>query len=207
LLKDTSTLDGEVWFEFAAVQLLAGDANGYRETCKTMLKAGQAGIMRRYLVARAFTLAADPMVDVALASKLGDEELQRIRDFWSLTEQGALQYRSKRYKETIPLFEASLRARPAPGAAVLNWLWLAMAHHQLGQVKEARTYLDKAAAWLDSLGGQFPKADARAYSLHRHNWLEAHVLRREAEALIQPTGRQSGTEHGVRGAHTPDRLQ
>jgi hypothetical protein len=26
--------------------------------------------------------------------------------------------------------------------------------------------------------------------LHRHNWLEAHVLRREAEALLSPSGKK-----------------
>jgi hypothetical protein len=36
--------------------------------------------------------------------------------------------------------------------------------------------------------------------LHLHNWLEAHVLRREAEALIQPKDPRNGTENQDRGA-------
>ncbi|HEV3162937.1 MAG TPA: hypothetical protein VGZ22_02770 [Isosphaeraceae bacterium] len=33
--------------------------------------------------------------------------------------------------------------------------------------------------------GMLARAEAEV-GLHLHNWLEAHVLRREAEALIQP---------------------
>jgi hypothetical protein len=36
--------------------------------------------------------------------------------------------------------------------------------------------------------------------LHYHNWLEAHVLRREAEALIPFTDPRSGPENRERGA-------
>jgi hypothetical protein len=35
--------------------------------------------------------------------------------------------------------------------------------------------------------------------LHLHNWLEAHVLRREAEALILSTGPRNGPENRERG--------
>jgi hypothetical protein len=39
-----------------------------------------------------------------------------------------------------------------------------------------------------------PASAEAEVGLHLHNWLETHVLRREAEALIQPTGRPGGTE-------------
>jgi hypothetical protein len=42
--------------------------------------------------------------------------------------------------------------------------------------------LDRANNWLDQQGGQMP-LDEYAMGAHRHNWLEAHVLRQEAEAL------------------------
>src|SRR5262249_14899486 len=45
LLKTQAQIAGidiaEIWFEYAAVQLLAEDRAGYRETCKLMLKAGR----------------------------------------------------------------------------------------------------------------------------------------------------------------------
>jgi tetratricopeptide (TPR) repeat protein len=151
-------------------------------------------------VARACTLAPHAVADVSLPGRLAEKELQGSREFWSLTEQGALAYWAGRFQEAVPLFAQSLRANPKPGAAVVTWLWLALAHQRLGKAEEARRWLGKAQAWPDQYGDGMPaRADAEV-GLHLHNWLEAHVLRREAEALIQPAGRRSGTEHGERGA-------
>jgi tetratricopeptide (TPR) repeat protein len=145
-----------------------------------MLKAGRDNKLRAYLVARAGTLAPDSVDEAALLSEVSARELKtNAAKFWSLTEQGALCYRTKKYKEAARLFEQSLEAEGKPGAAVLNWLWLALAHHQLGEADEARRWLDKAA-WLDVLGSELP-ANADAFTLHRHNWLEAHILRQEAD--------------------------
>jgi tetratricopeptide (TPR) repeat protein len=151
---------------------------------------------RSYHVARACTLAPDAVADLSLPARLAEKELQGSREFWSLTEQGALAYRTGRFQEAVPLFEQSLRANPRPGVAVLNWLWLALAHQRLGKAEEARHWLGKAQAWLDQYRDGMPDRAEAEVGLHLHNWLEAHVLRREAEALIQPTGRPSSTEHG-----------
>jgi hypothetical protein len=80
--------------------------------------------------------------------------------------------------------EQSLRVEPKSGPAVVNWLWLALAQHRLGKPEEARHWLSRAQALLDQYGdGLTPRADEEL-GLHLHNWLEAHVLRREAEALL-----------------------
>jgi hypothetical protein len=53
LMKDTPTNSGEVWFEFAAAQLLAGNRQGYRDTCKRMLEGSpKTPKIRGYLLAR-----------------------------------------------------------------------------------------------------------------------------------------------------------
>jgi eukaryotic-like serine/threonine-protein kinase len=182
--------DGELWFECAAVQLLAGDRAGYRRSCVRLLELGTARIpnVRSYHVARAWTLAplADEK-DSAKVSALAARELkQSAAEFWSLTEGGALLCRAGRPKEAVPLLERSLAANEKPGAAVLNWLWLAFTYHQLGQADKAREWLARADAWLDKLGGEkppLPRADE--LGLHDHNWLEAQVLRRELDALLR----------------------
>jgi hypothetical protein len=86
----------------------------------------------------------------------------------------------------VPLFEPSLKADPTPGHAVLNWLWLALAHQRLGKAEEARRWLGKARAWLDQYRDGMPALAEVEVGLQLHNWLEAHVVRREAEALIRP---------------------
>jgi hypothetical protein len=67
---------------------------------------------------------------------------------------------------------------------VLNWLWLALANQRLGKAEEAARWLGKAQAWLDQYGEGMPGGAEEEQGVHLHNWLEAHVLRREAEALL-----------------------
>jgi hypothetical protein len=106
-----------------------------------------------------------------------------------------LAYRAGRFHEAVPLFEQSSRANPKPGAAVLNWLWLALAHQHLGKAEESRRWLIKAQAWLDQYSDGMPAGAEQELGLHLHNWLEAHVLRREAEALIQSEASRIRTEN------------
>jgi hypothetical protein len=181
------TDDGELWFEYAAVQLLADDRAGYRRACAHMLARCQpAGPMRPYLVARACTLAPDSTDDPERPGRLSLNELRGSPTaFWSLTEQAALQLRASQTRSVVVLLESSLVADGRPGRAVLNWLWLALAYQQRGSAAEARLWLDKARRWLDQQGDRMP-LEARDLGLHRHGWLEAHVLRREAESLILP---------------------
>src|SRR5258705_7008327 len=112
-------------------------------------------------------------------------ELQAsAKQFWSLTEQGALAYRAGRFEESVPLFEQSLKADSQPGIAVVNWLWLALANERVGKTDEARRSLNKAQAWLDQYRDGMPPRAEQNLGLHLHNWLEANVLRKEAEALL-----------------------
>ena len=143
--------------------------------------------MRPYLVARVRTLGANSLEDAQLSATVSAGELKEFAtEFWSLTERGALDCRTNRFREAVPLFERNLRAESKPVLAVLNWLWLALAYHNLGEREQARHWLDKAGTWLDAVGGELPGGAERNFGLHLHNWLEAHVLRREVEALISP---------------------
>jgi tetratricopeptide (TPR) repeat protein len=136
-------------------------------------------------VARACTLAPDAVTDASLPGRLAEKELQAsARGFWSLTEQGALAYRAGQFQDAVALFEQSLQADATPGRAVVNWVWLALAHQRLGQSEEARRWLAKAQTWLDQYRDGMPTRAEEEFGLHLHNWLEAHVLRREAEALL-----------------------
>jgi tetratricopeptide (TPR) repeat protein len=195
------TEDGNFWFEYAALLLLSGDRLGYARACAHLMeRCGKNGEPRSYLVARACTLAPGAVADAALPGRLAEVELRASPgEFWSLTEQGALAYRAGRFQPSATFFAQSLQANPKPGAAVLNWLWLALANERLGKLEEARTWLGKAQSWLDQYRDGMPPRAEEELGLHFHNWLEAHVLRHEAEALMQPTGSPSGPENGERG--------
>jgi serine/threonine-protein kinase len=194
VLARRPTGDGSNWFEYAALALLSGDRPGYAWACAYLVELrGKPGGPRPYLVARACTLAPDAVADAALPGRFAESELKSAsREFWSLTEQGALAYRGGRYQEAVAFFEQSLKADAKPGRAVLNWLWLALANQRLGNAEEARRWLSKAQAWLDQFADGMPAGAEQELGLHLHNWLEAHVLRREAEALMQPTSSGKG---------------
>src|SRR5262249_29515496 len=140
--------------------------------------------MRPYHVARAWTLAPATSKDLAEVVRLSATELrENAAAFWSLTQQAAVLHRAGRSQQAIALLHRSLSADDRPGAQVLNWLWLALAYQRLGKPDEAQRWLDRANRWLDQLGDEMP-INADRLGLHLHNWLEAHLLRKEAAALL-----------------------
>jgi tetratricopeptide (TPR) repeat protein len=184
-LERVPTNDAARWFEYGCVLLLADDPDGYRKACADMLqRSGKPG-MRSYSVARACTLAPDAVKDLTRPAKLAEKELRDSGSvYWSLTEQGALAYRGGRYAEAAGLLEKSLHGKlPADGAA-LSWAWLALAHQSLGQTDKAAAALTQAVKWLDRYPDRLIQRD-RVAGVHPHNWMEAQILRREAESLIR----------------------
>jgi serine/threonine-protein kinase len=174
----------DLCFEYAASQLLAGDRAGYRRTCASMVARGKAARSTRgYLVARACTLAPD-MIDDPNESLQFLSIVSNNSAVWATTEQAALHFREGQAEYAVNYSERSLAGDTRPGRAVVNWLWLALAYQKLGDGNEARRWLERAANWLDQQGGRMPLEEPQMGST-RHNWLEAHVLRREAEALLR----------------------
>jgi eukaryotic-like serine/threonine-protein kinase len=187
-LKRDAPEDGHFWFEYAAVRLLSGDRLGYEKACARIVKCcGKSPGLRPYHVTRACTLASGAVTDLSQPGRLARPELQASAgQFWSLTEQGALLYRAGQVPQARALFEQSLLASAKPGEAVLNWLWLALAQQRLGKTDDARRWLGQATAWLDQYRDGMPARAEEELGLHFHNWLEANVLRREAEAIVRP---------------------
>jgi serine/threonine-protein kinase len=204
-LERAPTDDGHVWFEYAAVLLLSGDRPGYVKACSRMIEAcGKDGGPRPYHVARACTLAPEAIGQAARSGQLAQAELDKSAgEFWSLTQQAALHYRAGRFKKAVPLLEKSLGAETKEGRAVVSWLWLALAEHRLGKAKEARRWLDRAQEWLDPYRDGMPPRAEEKLGLHLHNWLEAHALRNEAEALLGGgSARPKGPDpSGPKGEH------
>jgi tetratricopeptide (TPR) repeat protein len=185
-LKRGPTDDGHFWYEYAAVLLLSGDRPGYARACAHMVETcGKPGGPRAYHVARACTLASGAVPDMSLPRRLAEKELKdRGAEFFAMTEEGALRYRAGQYQDAIPFLKKSLQVEPKLGRAVLNFLWIAMAEQRLGHTEEARRWLNNATKWLSQLDNGIPSR-ADELELHLHNWLEAQVLCREAEALIR----------------------
>src|SRR5262249_44729507 len=134
---------------------------------------------------RACTLAPDSTDDPERPGRLSLGELQgRKNEYWSLTEQAALHVRAGRFQEAIPLLERSLVADVRPARAGLSWLWLALAYRKRGKAGEPGRGLERATGGLDRRGARMP-LEPPLMGAHRHNWLEAHVLRQEVEARLR----------------------
>ncbi len=63
----------------------------------------------------------------------------------------------------------------------LNWFGLALVHHSLGHPDEARQCLEKGNKWLER---QAPPGPDRPAKILPQDWLEAQLLRREAEEML-----------------------
>lgn len=187
--------DAEFMFEVAAVSLLAGDHDAYARMCDAMVKDGKPKNLRMFLVARAVTLTPAPIDLVRTASDLSEHELLGKSTLsWSLTQRGAILCRSGRTAEAISLFEKSLATGPSAGRAITNGLWMAIANHELGKAEEAARWRAAAAVWLDTFGSAMPK-NASALEIHLHDWLEAQVLRREVDGLLESAAKGVQSNH------------
>jgi tetratricopeptide (TPR) repeat protein len=180
------TNNGELWFEYAAVQLLAGDRVGYRQTCAAMLARAQGPApLRAYLVTRACTLASDSNVNRQQLFLQYAKEVSNGREAWALTEKAAWCFREGETDSALGCAFSGLEADARPGMAVLDWLWLALAYQKSGNPNEARRWLNKATDWLDQQGGRMPHQFVPGMGSNLHNWLEAHVLRKEADQHLR----------------------
>jgi tetratricopeptide (TPR) repeat protein len=116
---------------------------------------------------------ADPLVPVQLAEK-AVKRFPKISGF--LDTLGAAHYRAGQYDRAIQRLNEAMQAQGQGGTATA-WLFLVLAHQRLGHADEAKQWLDKAVAWIET-------AD-REKTLSPRNRLEVQWLRREAKALIE----------------------
>jgi Flp pilus assembly protein TadD len=86
---------------------------------------------------------------------------------------GAVLHRAAKHEEAVTELSEAVKLHPEGGLPV-TYLFLAMAHHRLGQADEAKQYLDRAV-----------KASEKNQPVVWMNRLEWQLLRREAEQLIQ----------------------
>jgi serine/threonine protein kinase/tetratricopeptide (TPR) repeat protein len=165
------------YYWLALTQLAAGDRDGYRGTCAAML--GRFGGTARpdvaYWVAWTCVLAPDAVanpdrpVELAGAAFGGPPEAGK----YSLGL-GAALYRAGRFGEAVRCCDEA--APRVTALSAYTGFFLAMAHHRAGHGAEAREWLSQARAWTER------DADK---GLPWNRRLTLHLLRREAEALIQ----------------------
>jgi WD40 repeat protein/serine/threonine protein kinase/Flp pilus assembly protein TadD len=181
----------EDWFECACVRLILGDTAGYRRLCKRLVeRAGpEPEPAVAFVLARTCALAPDAGVEPAQAVRWGERAAAGQPDTaYVLHALGLAYYRAGKYEQAVARLTESDSSRW--DATYLNWLALALAHHRLGHEAEARRWFGKAAERLDRerMAPGLPVAPLAI------DWLEAQVLRRQAEALLGKAAPAGGND-------------
>jgi serine/threonine-protein kinase len=175
---------GEESFEHAGLLLLSGDMKGYQQFCQrlTQQKGATEDSFQAYIIARTCGLGSETLVDRQQVLKWARQAAQsQPQSGWYLHVLGLAYYRAVQMDTALERLQRSA-ATNWGDPEVLNWLVLALVHHQLGHQAEAREWLDKATQWLDQAT---PKTTGQLVSLSAADWIEANVLRREAESLLK----------------------
>jgi Flp pilus assembly protein TadD len=157
------------------MRLQQGDQEGYRQACAWMIgrfgKATDASTANT--VAWACALGQEALPDLKPALQLASVAvLANAKDASARNTLGAVLCRAGRYKEALAELNTSLKLSRSGGTAA-DFLFLAMAHHRLGDAGEARKRLEQARA-----------ASEKSPPVIWNEQLELRLLLREAEAVI-----------------------
>ena len=177
--------DAGGWTFEAIAQLAAGNGDGYRQLC--------ASIVERF-AATEDPLTAHDVVFCCVLSPAAISDSSQLIPLAHVAARlhhgnsrvvGAACYRAGEFAQAVEELEKSTRLW-VPRA--WEWCFLAMAHHQLGHAEQAQICLSLAGAWIDGANQDVPE-DAQP---RRQNWLgfterfEFPLLYAEATALIAP---------------------
>jgi Flp pilus assembly protein TadD len=166
---ELSPNDAFLRYALGIAHLAAGERDAHRRVCADMLKFCDKTLDLSWADRTLYTAlpAADAIVDASvlapLAVRAAGVQPANVRLL------GAALYRTGEYEDAVARFNEAAKIT-APRA--WDHLFLAMAHHRLGQMEKARAYLERAVNQLVTSG----------YSWQER--AESEALCREAEALL-----------------------
>lgn len=168
-------LDGEL--SMGEQLLLEADSGGYRSRSEEALgriDPAKATPLAANNVAWLCALAPKAVPDYDKAVHLAEIAVQKAPEeerLAYLNTLGAILHRAGHHKEAIAALQECDKLRPD----AFNWVFLALAHHRLGQDKEARRWLEKVRHRVETTYG---KAEQQEY---RHELL---LFWREVEETL-----------------------
>jgi WD40 repeat protein/serine/threonine protein kinase/tetratricopeptide (TPR) repeat protein len=168
-------------------RLGAGDAAAYRKACAALLHGlGRAPDAEQARFASwTCVLRGEAVSDVARVLRLAEQAAAAFPDRpFSIQILGAALYRAGRPEGAVQLL-TRWNDRNRSSSDPHGWLFLAMAHHRLGRVEEARRWLERAARSIDQLPAPGSQTDRGALTWSFR--LELELLRREAQTLLEGT--------------------
>jgi WD40 repeat protein/Flp pilus assembly protein TadD len=177
----------EVMHQYALTQLQRGDREGYRKICDRLLsRSDKVTANPQLLNALVWVCVLGPdAVDEPgrLVELAGKASKAAPKDYAIANTLGAALYRAGKFEDAVKQLNEAIKLQ-RQGGTPGDWLFLAMAHHRLGDPKAAQKWLDQTLAWLERVSPEKLKANPLARRLPWDRLLEMELLRREAEALL-----------------------
>jgi tetratricopeptide (TPR) repeat protein/predicted Ser/Thr protein kinase len=170
-------------FNYACLFLIRGDSEGYNRFCQRMIQrtAQTKDPYEAYTLARSCVMAPKCPVDPARAIQWAKQSVANEHNAWDLHVLGLAQYRAGQFDEALHSFTKA--NNKSWRYQELNLFGLALLHQRLGHPDEARKCLDKGTQWLER---KCPASTGtRRAELLPQDWLEAQLLRREAEEMLK----------------------
>jgi WD40 repeat protein/tetratricopeptide (TPR) repeat protein/serine/threonine protein kinase len=198
------------WYLHACLCAVTGDTACHPRAYSQMLKkfAQSSNPDTDFYLARTCVLVPMRVPDPTEAVKRARRaQAAYPRTAWHLYILGMAHYRASHYKQAIRVLHESIDADSNWQSIGLDWFVLAMAHHRLGQKKEARDWLDKAVQAMDKMNQQRFQRDALTLGITWWDWVEFELLRREAEALIKGSVVKENLALTVARARTYSRME
>jgi tetratricopeptide (TPR) repeat protein len=181
----------EEWFEAAATLSLAGQQEAQRKLLTELIRrAGpEPHPFVAFVLARSCSLLPNPPADPAQVIRWADRAAAPQPNAGHYVHAlGMAQYRAGNLEQAVQTLQRSMNTGWQP---YLNQFFLAMAHHHLGHAEEARKYLDMARAQLDQAR---PPLAGQPTRMFEPDWLEANVISREAEKLLNAPHRREAED-------------
>ncbi len=170
------------WVDAARIRVNRSDLAGYRRMCEELIRrfGKTTDVAAANNACWACCLGPDALPDLAPAVRLAELAMVASVDHNHLNTLGAILYRTGRFKDAISRLREAIEKDGRDDLAQ-DWLFLAMAHHRLGDAKEARAALDKATAAMKS---RPPRDASRPPSQQILEEMELEMLLREARSLL-----------------------
>ena len=175
----------DAFVEYASILLLKGDVPAYRKWCvKLAERFGQTeGPFAGSMLSRVCGLTPDALTDPARLVLWAEWAIaKKPSSPRYLHDLGMAHLRSGHPEKALKPFQASIDAGED---GVRNWYGLALAHCALDHFVEAGRWSEKAEGWMEAKESEF--ADRTTHPtppIYVPDWLEALLLRREAESLL-----------------------
>jgi tetratricopeptide (TPR) repeat protein len=164
-----------IWLRYALLRLQQGDQEGYRKACTLMI--GRFGKSRNASEANTIAwicvLRPEALPDLKPAVELAQLAVRDDPTHANHNTLGGILYRAGQYKDAVAELKEAIKLNNQDGMAA-DFLFLAMAHHRLGQADEAHQWLDRARQELEKHPPVFWSKQ-----------VEYQLFRSEAETLIE----------------------